>query len=239
MKVIQTNRDNTFGFARLNNLDIGVDEKGEIAQGYQHHDALWWKDSPIKRDEATTTLDMDSTLQSFNIIFSNIANNIAINFAPKTVLELGCGNGQLANMLRNFGIQTVTVDANREVLGSPFIDENHFLARTDKPLHFQYENGEPVVFDMVISLEHFEHVSPETFDVLMQNILNHTHQGSHLIFTAAAWEYDGDKDHIHCNAKPKEYWQEYISKHGFEEMQRPFNLNRGGNTCEMFSVRKD
>lgn len=236
-KVKQVNLDNNFGFERVSGKDIGLDENGNLAQGYQHHDALWFPNSPMERSEATTTLQMQETLNYFNIIFNKLTSNIINAIKPKKVLDLGCGSGQLTHMLRMYGIDTVTVDANKETVHSPYTDENHFIARTDKPLEFVDEEDNPVIFDLVISLEHFEHVSPETFDTLMNNIVKHTKSGSILICTAAGWAYDGDKEHIHCNVRDEEYWHKYISSFGFEIIPNMFQTNRAGNNTEIFAKR--
>lgn len=233
-KVKQVNLDNNFGFEKVSGKDIGLDENGNLAQGYQHHDALWFPNSPMERSEATTTLQMQETLNYFNIVFNKLTSNIINAIKPKKVLDLGCGSGQLTHMLRMYGIDTVTVDANKETVHSPYTDENHFIARTDKPLEFVDEEDNPVIFDLVISLEHFEHISEDTMDVLIQNVLNHTHKGSYFIFTAAAWKYDGDKDHIHCNVKSESVWKDYVSKKGFEIIENPFQIGRCGNTAEVF-----
>jgi len=240
MKVVQNNSNNVFGFSRHENTDTGVDESGNVARGYQHHDAMWWKESPMERSDATTTLELEPTVAYFESVFSNIASNIISCFNPKTVLDLGCGSGHLTYLLRklNNDITTVTVDANRDTKLSPYIDHNHFIARTDKELDFTYENGEKVFFDLIISLEHFEHVPEDTFDMLMSNVVNHSLSGSSLVFTAAEWQYDDkNKEHVHCNLQDTLYWIDYIKDHGFFSIPNPFPLNRAGDTAEVFSIR--
>ncbi len=238
MKIYQKNINNNFGFKRISEKDIGCDENGNIAYGYQHHDALWWENSPIKRNEATTTLTMQEAISSFDYIFEKLTYNIHTYIKPKNILDLGCGNGQLTQKLRKYGIITATVDANKDTIHSPYIDENHFIGRTDKELIFVDENNKQIKFDLVISLEHFEHVSEETFDTLMQNISNHTHENSYLIFTAANWKYDTeDKKHIHCNLKDKNEWIKYIEKFKFQNIEKLFNIDRGGNSHEIFAKK--
>tara|TARA_R110000744_G_scaffold133833_2_gene242441 strand:- start:16474 stop:17205 length:732 start_codon:yes stop_codon:yes gene_type:complete len=236
-KVRQLNLDNNFGFQRVEGQDIGVDKHGNLAQGYQHHDALWWKnnDLHLSKDKTVAHLDLDGTVDYFDKTFRNLSANIMKYIAPKTVLDLGCGCGQLTSMLRAHGVNTVTVDANKDTINSPYIDENHFIARTDKPLSFVDENNNSVIFDLVISLEHFEHIPQDTMDRLITNVSKHTKNGSYFIFTAAGWAYDSDKSHIHCNVQSEASWKEYVTKYKFEIIQNLFPIGRGDNTAEIFS----
>jgi len=237
MKILQQNKDNVTGFFQKKDTDFGVDENNETALGYQHHDGLWWEgETQVLTDRPA--MDFEQTINFFKSCFSHISTNVANLYAPKKVLEFGSGSGMLSEMFRQREITTVTVDANQVVKDkSPHIDENHFWARTDKPLEFTDEEGEKVFFDVVISLEHFEHIPVETCDVMLENIQNHTKPGAHLIFTAAAWEYGGEQHHVHCNVQTKAYWEQYISRFGFEVLNPPFALGRAGDTWEIFARR--
>lgn len=238
-KIKQLNSDNNFGFQRIEEKDFGVDENGELALGYQHHDALWWPSNRlhVNKDKIVSHLDLDGTMSYFYRVFHNLALNIMTHIQPKSVLDIGCGSGQLTHILRTYGVDTVTVDANRDVVDSPYIDNNHFIARTDKPLRFVDNNNNPVVFDVVTCLEHFEHISEDSINILIQNVLDHTHKDSYFIFTAAAWKYDEDKDHIHCNVKSESAWKDYISKNGFEVIVNLFPIDRG-NSAEIFCKKR-
>jgi cyclopropane fatty-acyl-phospholipid synthase-like methyltransferase len=136
-------------------------------------------------------------------------------------------------------LTTVTVDANQLVKEkSPYIDANHFTARTDQKLDFRDENNEKVIFDLVVSLEHFEHVSAESFNLLMENVVDHTKEGSHFVFTAAAWEYEEkDQKHVHCHIKGEYEWIKYVESYGFELIPSPFTIQRAGDTAEIFMKR--
>ena len=131
-----------------------------------------------------------------------------------------------------------TVDANREVINSPYIDSNHFIARTDQPLDFTDSKGNKILFDLIISFEHFEHITHESVSSLMRNIQDHSKIGTHLIFTACTTEYPAeDHKHIHCNAQPYEYWIDNIRPYGFEPYNSNFILDRAGHTSEIFAKR--
>ena len=240
-KIKQVNENNTIGFIHKPGTDIGLDENGNVAPGYQHHDALWWNGDTTVEAQRPATLELHSTVGYFHNLFARMAYNLLTTFKPASVLDLGCGSGMLCSKMRqlNSNVLTATVDANQLVKEkSPYINDNHFTARTDKELDFRDENGKRLKFDMVVSLEHFEHVAEETFDTLMDNIVRHTHKGSILVFTAASWAYDVEEQkHVHCHLKSTEEWIEYVQSYGFEIIEPPFALNRAGDTAEIFARR--
>ena len=228
MIIKQTNKNNTTGFIQIPDKDIGVDQNGNLAQGYQHHDALWWQREGVNQE----------TLNVLNNVFTTLAPQVYLCLQPKHILELGCGSGQLSYLLRqiNANIVTVTVDANQKTVESPFIDQNHFIARTDQPLDFRDNNNELMIFDLIISLEHLEHITDQTLSVFIDNILKHSKPGTIFLATAATFLYhQPEQQHIHCNIKSKQEWQTLFQKYGFTPCNLPFKLNRGGN--ELFLTR--
>lgn len=237
MKVLQNNTNNTFGFSRYGETQDGVDEKGLLAQGYQWGDAMHWDKSVQHQGEARN----DTLLSHFDKLYADLAQNIINHLNPKSVLDLGCGAGQLTHILRTLdrNILTVTVDANQETRSSPYVDQNHFVARTDKDLDFTDEKGNVICFDVIISLEHFEHIPPETFETFMANISKHSSSGSTLLFTAAQWEYkELDRKHVHCNVRCGACWQKYCTTHHFFPKEAPFRIERCIDTIELFTERR-
>lgn len=243
MKIVQRNKNNTNGYFQKENTDFGVDENGNLAQGFQFHNALVWKDSPgtdFLNILIAPHIPLDQLMNNWYQMFYRIADYLVKTYQPKYVLELGSGNGELCAYIRkiNSDIVTVTTDANREVVKSPYIDSNHFICRTDKTLDFVDENGKKILFDLIISFDHFEHIHNDNVNVLMENIKDHSKIGTILIFTASQTPYtDETYRHVHCNPQSREYWLEWIKKYGFEEFGSNFSLNRAGSTSEIFAKR--
>ena len=237
-KVIQRNTKNIGLHSKGDNN--GYDDNGNLVDGYQHGDALHVD------NEVTKELDP---------LFKTVAKNIVETYNPKTVLELGCGNGQLSYEIRklNPDILTVTADANRDLLDNDtfkMLDENHFPVRTDEEFSFTYEDSKDrIEFDVIVSLEHFEHIPTDNVDQLMYNIHNHSKEGTQLMFTAAKWEYEEEgREHIHCTVKPYLWWVNLIEQFRFyprnpdiDSYPEPFLIGRcmNGTTSEIFARRTE
>jgi cyclopropane fatty-acyl-phospholipid synthase-like methyltransferase len=133
----------------------------------------------------------------------------------KYILDIGSGAGSLAFFWRKHfpSLEVFTLDGNPKTLDSPFIDkERHFVVRTDEEYKIVNENNEIVKFDLITSFEHLEHIQEKTFRQFLKNILNHSHEKTLFISTAADWEYkEEDKAHIHCNVKNAQEWKSYLN----------------------------
>lgn len=193
---------------------------GELT-GYYHGDALWFD-------------------EGYHVTYRRLAEKIASEFNPKRILELGCGAGSLAWHLRDIlpGTQVVTIDGNPDTAKSPYIKkDDHFVCRTDVEFVLS-ENGQTQLFDMILSVEHFEHIQPDRFSVFMANILRHAKPGAILVATAANCTY-ADLPAVHCNIKTKDEWHTYLTGYGMERLDVsvvdgnvPFNFKRE-NTSEL------
>lgn len=240
IKVFQKNPNNRVGFIRKDESDFGIDENGQLADGFQYHDALWWEGSSAQQLQQSMGINIPEFLANWNKMFMRIAEYVVYEIKPKSVLELGCGSGELSKYIRDLDgdILNVTIDANNETLQSPYYHQNHFIGRTDKVLDFVDADNNKITFDLIIAFEHFEHISENTVDTFMQNIRNHSTIGTKLLFTANKDPYPIESHkHIHCNPKPKSYWIDCIGRYGFEEYACDFEFNRAGNTSDIFSQR--
>ena len=201
MEVKQTNSNNH-----------GIPNNGNAPSGYRHEDGLHLE-------------------ERYHKTYQKMAIAIADHFTEaKTVLELGCGAGSLANHLRTYKpeLLVVTADGNQEVPGrSPFIDkEHHFVIRTDEDYHFVNENGETVQFDLIVCFEHLEHLNQ--LEKFMENLNRHAHSKTYFYGTAANWGYKH-----HPTVKTDKQWEEYFLGKGWEPVRqslltletKPFNFD--------------
>ena len=184
---------------QINNKNVGVDVNGDIPMGYQHTDGLAFNENWIAQKD-------------FNVLAKDILNNYP---DTKKILDVGSGAGNLRHALININsdLLIVTLDGNKETINSPFINKNtHFLLRTDVDYEL-VENNKTILFDIICSFEHFEHIEPNTFNIFIANLKKHSHNNTILIASAANWEYPNNN--IHCNVKSIELWDnELTNKYG-------------------------
>ncbi|NGX30318.1 MAG: hypothetical protein KR126chlam4_01046 [Candidatus Anoxychlamydiales bacterium] len=203
---------------QLNKKNKGIEVKEKVP-GYQHHDGLWFA-----KDKHNTYSDLASYLYN-NFIKKN-------NF--KTILELGSGAGSLAYFLRQFDptLVIVTTDGNKKTYKSPYVkSKHHFIARTDEDLEFVDGNKNRIIFDFVISFEHFEHIQHERFHTVLDNIKKHMNEKTLCFCSAATWGGPGVYE-PHCNVKTLSEWENYLTSQGFEildtklltDVPHPFNF---------------
>ncbi len=116
---------------------------------------------------------------------------------PRSVLDLGCGQGE---WLEAFGVDDfVGVD-----IAAP---EREGFIRHD--LTTKLDLGR--TFDLVISLETAEHLPEEAADTYVESIVRHTDEA--VLFSAAL---PGQEGLHHVNCQPHEYWHWKFHQHGLE-----------------------
>ena len=99
-----------------------------------------------------------------------------------------------------------------------------------KNYHLVDENNNTIIFDLILSFEHFEHITPQTFNIFLDNIKKHSSKKTMILATASTWKYP--KSNVHCNVKTHNEWKIYLNEMGFEvqpssfirEDTKPFNF---------------
>jgi len=186
---------------QLNEKNVGIDNTG-IFPGYQHEDGIHFLND-----------DIDNLLLN---MFDMISKDILIWFPDiQSVLDVGSGAGHLGVGLKKYKskINIISLDGNNESINSRYLEKDkHFILRTDVDYTLVDDNNDVVLFDMICSFEHFEHIQENTFDVFMKNLLKHSKKGTIIFASAATWRYSADKSHVHCNVKTKEEWHKYLTE---------------------------
>lgn len=120
---------------------------------------------------------------------------------PQTFLDIGCGNGRLAEyMYRHLGEWAIDTLSMGIELYNPTGDKFIVVHDLREPLDLGIQ------FDMVACWEVGEHLPEESADVLCQTIARHTLD--HLVFTSAHPGQGGD---YHVNEQPQEYWRDKLT----------------------------
>jgi cyclopropane fatty-acyl-phospholipid synthase-like methyltransferase len=165
--------------------------------------------------------------------YKSLADKLLKTFPnAKSILELGSGAGSLSWWLRSLDPNrlVVSVDGSPSTMNSPYIDKRfHIVAATDEPFQL-LQDGVPMKFDLVVSYEHFEHIRQSKFDILIDNISQHSHPDTILHATAATW---GKNYPAHVNYKAAWLWRLQMRWWGLKKVKIwilrpeicPFNLN--------------
>lgn len=140
-------------------------------------------------------------------------------FAPKSVVDFGCGIGTFLNIFIREGVTDVLgLDGawvNRTLLNE-CIPENKFKAvNLETPISLNRK------YDLAISLEVAEHLDESKSSVMVENLVH----ASDLIVFSAAIPYQGGQNHI--NEQWPTYWLELFSQHGYtmHDILRPLFWN--------------
>ena len=147
--------------------------------------------------------------------FEHIADKIVTNYAPKTVLDVGCAYGYLVEALRKKGVEAYGIDVSEYAIRQAYesIKPYVFVNSAEHELPLQM----PQRYDLIISIEVFEHLTLEAGEKALQYLCGLTDT---FIFSST----DSDiQDITHINVQRKEYWAKFFAKQGFfrDVQQRP------------------
>lgn len=128
---------------------------------------------------------------------------LAVYGEPRSIIDLGCGNGNIITTAARLGIKATGFDLN---LRSNFIFPNGSLIKHDITEPFPWKQYKA---DMVLCWELAEHLPEEFASGLIEIIKVVTNEI--LIFTAAT---PGQGGAGHINEKPHAYWRGLLIKNG-------------------------
>jgi len=177
--------------------------------------------------------------------YKPLAESIAAKFPNvKSILELGCGAGNLSAHYRDINPEVlyVTVDINAVSPTLGHINpDTHAVAFTDRPFNIVDEKtGKTLKFDLILSFEHFEHIPAERIDQFFNNITNHSKKGTIGLATAASFG-----SVIHPTVWDRNKWYETFKAHGLEPLEdsvlgphnKPYNFELHNTTELMFTAK--
>lgn len=137
---------------------------------------------------------------------------ICNNINPKSVIDFGCGNGIWLKAFENAGIKNYCgIDGDyvkKEIFKADF---NNFI-----PKNLNHEINLNKKFDLVLSLEVAEHLNPESSEIFIKSLCNHSDS---IIFSAAIPAQKGTN---HINLNFQSYWCKIFQKYGYQ----PFDIIR-------------
>ncbi len=135
-----------------------------------------------------------------------IATSILRDFAPKTLLDVGCGTGAMLVALAARGVDVAGLECSNVAL-------SYCRRRGLNVFEYDLESPDPLPirsrFDVVMSMEVAEHLSRHVADRFVDIL---TGYGDVIVFTAAI-PGQGGRDHV--NEQPHRYWIEKFSNREF------------------------
>jgi hypothetical protein len=131
---------------------------------------------------------------------TRLAQWIAAELKPTSVLDIGCGPGTYVRALRTEGIDANGIDTDDRVLG-----QKHLQKQSLFELQQQAK--------LVICLEVAEHIEPSKAQDVVSSVVQAMEKDGLLIWSAAHPGQDGIG---HINCQPKDYWSELITNAGMQ-----------------------
>ena len=135
--------------------------------------------------------------------FRGVAERIAQDIAPGSVLDAGCAMGLLVETLDDRGIEAEGIDISEYA-----IDRVHESVRDRcrvgsilEPFGSRY--------DLIVSIEVVEHLPRATPSGPIANFCDHADD---VILSTTPFDY---KEATHFNVQPPEYWADLFARHGF------------------------
>lgn len=135
--------------------------------------------------------------------FNGIAERIAADIAPRTVLDAGCAIGLLVETLADRGIDASGVDISEYAVGQAAGAARgrcRVASLTDE-LDRHY--------DLIVCMEVLEHMPEDAARAALRNICCHTDD---ILFSSAPHDY---AEATHVNVQPPEIWAEALAREGF------------------------
>ncbi len=140
--------------------------------------------------------------------FDNIAEHIANEIRPATVLDAGCAMGFLVESLRKRGITAFGVDISEYAIRNvhPDIQPYCWIGSVSEPFPQQTPSGK---YDLIISIEVVEHLDHAEAEKAIANFCQHSDQ---VLFSSTPRDY---REATHINVQPVEHWAKLFARHGF------------------------
>ena len=137
--------------------------------------------------------------QEIKALAKDVAGKIKTRFSPRTVLDVGCACGHFVKALREIGIEAWGIDGSRAALEAAEPSMKKYLGEVEAPFEYLPKHF-PKKYDLVISIETFEHFSDDVLDEAVRALCQ---LGNRILFSSSPWTYD---DPTHLNIHQPSYW---------------------------------
>jgi SAM-dependent methyltransferase len=150
-------------------------------------------------------VQLETQEQQNRISAEKIFNLLFNLYKPNSILDVGCGLGTWLSVARELGVENVYGIEGPWINPKQLRINPEYVAIQDLEHPFNLHRS----FDLVISLEIAEHLSPNAASTFVASLVSH---GDIILFSAAI-PYQGGHNHI--NEQFPSYWADLFSKFDF------------------------
>lgn len=179
----RSGREKTWVFRVREESDFDWLERKVIENGYYERPGVW-----------SFIIDEDKRMLA----------DLAAEFGPRSVLDIGCANGAVLKCLLDTGIAGEGVEISRMALDKAFPEIRERIQLGDL-LNLRL----PRRFDLVLGLDIFEHFNPHKLASYIAEIFRIVEDGGYLLANIPAY----GKDHVFGEIFPVDYsqWDEDVA----------------------------
>jgi len=136
--------------------------------------------------------------------FDRIAEHIATDIEPSTVLDAGCAIGLLVETLRRRGVDAWGIDISEYAIlnVNPDIQAYCQLGSVLEPFPRPH-------YDLITCIEVLEHLPPQDAEKAIKNLCDHSDD---ILFSSTPLDF---RETTHINIQPPEYWVNIFGRYGF------------------------
>ncbi len=146
----------------------------------------------------------------FGCDYLPIAEAILKQYGPKSIIEFGCGNGDLSKALANADIAVTAIDGYATPDFSGYDNITFYKIDLSDPIALgNFLATQNQKFDVAICMEVAEHLDPDVSKALIDSL---TCAADVVIFSAAVPGQDGEG---HINCRSRSYWHVQFEKNNF------------------------
>ena len=133
-----------------------------------------------------------------------VLDAVMASWAPRTVLDVGCGVGLAMQYLEERGVECLGLEGSSAAIARSPVKDRIRLVDLNRPVDLGR------TFELVWSYEVAEHIHPTFTVTFLDTLCRH---GDRLVLSAAR---PGQGGRGHFNEQPKSYWIDLLARRGFE-----------------------
>lgn len=139
----------------------------------------------------------------------NIVDNLISNYNFKTVLDAGCGSGDVVKYLISKGYEAKGIELSNSVLKDYANDlYKKRIVQQGSLTKLPFKDNE---FDVVFSSEVLEHINEEDIPLVVSELFRVCKK---VIFLTISLRPSSNFNKYHINLKPRLWWENQFLKHG-------------------------